>query len=306
MVVEAIGREFALKVHPIELTIDDYIASAETICRATSGTKPAAHWHTYIYAAKAKLTNENRLLVGTNGEFARTYYFDKGMLAVAADYLPCRLTLHKFWKQKARRGLAQCDASEFRSETATYLQDGDEQLRRLARTRSGGTTLHELARFYIDERVRHFYANGLALYGQSASWRTPFLSVPWVAEVEKLARHWKLGSNWHRFALAHLCPKLLEFPEEMVAPTMAKQHQKFYWLPFRRAQHFVPYFDYTAFFAEERVLSHLLACAPHICDIIDEKKVKRIVEEHRASQQRGRLISILLGLAVWRATAASS
>src|SRR3954449_1710259 len=80
--------------------------------------------------------------------------------------------------------------SEFRSETATYLQDGDEQLRRLARRRSGGTTLHELARFYIDERVRHFYANGLALYGQSASWRTPFLSVPWVAEVEKLARHW--------------------------------------------------------------------------------------------------------------------
>jgi len=160
--------------------------------------------------------------------------------------------------------------------------------------------LHQLDHFYLEERVRHFIGNGLALYSLSSAWRTPFLSPAWVAEADKLRRSWKLGSNWHRYAIARLCPKLLDFPEEYVAPIMANAHAPLYWLPSRRQQKVVGYFDYKKFFADERVQFLLLDHARYLDDLIDEKTIRKIIEEHRASGGRQRAISVLLGLAIWR------
>ena len=88
IVVEAIGRRFGLKVHGIELTTKNYRSTADKICRATNGTKPAAHWHSYIYPAKSGLAENNRCFVGANGEFVRTYFLDKGIIVLVADRLP--------------------------------------------------------------------------------------------------------------------------------------------------------------------------------------------------------------------------
>jgi hypothetical protein len=306
VVVEAIGRRFGLKVRAVVPTTEDYLHGAERICRATNGTKPAGHWHTYIYPAKAGLDSNDRLFVGANGEFVRTYYLDKGVVARAADWLPPQLGLKEFWKRKIKPELKGRDLSGLCPELAGHLRQGsDLQVARLAGARPGGSLLRQLDHFYLEERVRHFIANGLTLYGLSARWVAPFLCPAWVAEADKLPRRWKLGSNWHRYAIARLCPELLDFPEEKVAPTMARKHPPLYWLPSRRRQQVVPYADYKAVFADERVLSVLLDHAPDIGDLIDERFVRDLVREHRTNGgMRQRAISILLGLSVWRRDAA--
>ena len=191
-----------------------------------------------------------------------------------------------------------------RTDVANYLRDGgDQQATRLAHARPRGSTLRQLDHFYLEERVRHFIGNGLALYGLSAAWRTPFLSVPWIAEAEKVPRSWKLGNNWHRHAIARLLPELLDFPEQGVATTMAKTHAPFYWMPSRRRRQVVPYVDYKKVFADERILSLLLDHARDVDDLIDEKTIRKIIDEHRSSGGRQRAISILLGVAVWRRNA---
>jgi hypothetical protein len=301
VVVEAIGRRFGLTVRAIEPTVEDYLRCAERVCRATNGTKPAGHWHTYIYPAKAALQSHESLFVGANGEFVRTYYLDKGVVARAADCLPPRVGLEAFWKRKTKPQFKGQDFSGLSSGLAGQLRDGSGlQVSRLANARPDGSFLRQLDHFYLKERVRHFIGNGLTLYGLSARWAAPFLSPAWVAEADKLPRRWKLGSNWHRYAIARLCPDLLEFPEEKVAATMARRHPRLYWLPSRRRQKVVPYVDYKAVFADERLLSVLLDHAADIGDLIDESFVRDIVHEHRTSGTRQRTVSTLLGLAVWR------
>ena len=103
VVVEAIGRRFGLKVHGIELTTEDYLGGADKICSATNGTKPAGHWHTYIYSAKSDLTEQDRFFVGANGEFARTYFLDQGIMSLAANCIPPSLALHKDSPENYRR-----------------------------------------------------------------------------------------------------------------------------------------------------------------------------------------------------------
>ena len=302
VIAEAIGRRFGLKVHAIELTTEDYLDAADKISHTTNGTKPACHWHTYIYVAKSGLTEGDRFFVGSNGEFVRTFYLDNGILSLAVNCLPPSLALRGFWTRKAKSVLKTEDLQGVRTELANYLRrDLDQQLTRLASARPGGSMLHQLDQFYLEERVRHFIGNGLALYGLSAAWRSPFLSVPWVAEAEKLPRPWKLGSKWHRYAIACLCPKLLDFPELRVGPVMARKHPRLYWLPSRRREPVVPYVDEKKVFADERILSLLLEHAQDVDDLIDEKTIRKIIEEHRLSGGRLRAISILLGLAVWRA-----
>jgi asparagine synthase (glutamine-hydrolysing) len=71
-----------------------------------------------------------------------------------------------------------------------------------------------LTRYYFEQRVPNFYANGIKMYMDSSQWRSPFHSRRWIDQIWNLPASWKLGSNWHRFAIAKNMPKLLEFPEE--------------------------------------------------------------------------------------------
>ena len=301
VVVEAIGRKFGLNVRSIEPTAEDYFQNAATISRATSGTKPAGHWHTYIYPLKAGLAEDDRFFVGANGEFVRTYYFDKGVLSLLANCVPSSVALREFWKRKLKPTLKPADLAGVVPEVAAYLRQGKApQVERLAAMCPGGSSLRRLDHFYVQERVTNFIGNGIALYNLCAACRMPFLSQEWVAAADRLPRRWKLGNNWHRYAIAKLCPELLNFPEEHVGPVMAARHAPLYWLPQKRRQETVGYFDYKRFFADERAQSLLLEGAENVDDLIDPRTVTAIVEEHRASGARQRTMSILLGMASLR------
>src|SRR3990172_1975422 len=105
LVVEAIGRQFRLKVRSIELTTEDYLSGTDKICHATSGTKPANHWHTYLYPAKSSLSGNDSFFVGANGEFVRSYYLDRGIVSLTANRLPPSIGLREFWKRKIKPAL---------------------------------------------------------------------------------------------------------------------------------------------------------------------------------------------------------
>jgi asparagine synthase (glutamine-hydrolysing) len=61
----------------IELNSGDYLTYANDILKATSGEKLFCHWHTGIYTKKVGFDPQSIHLAGSNGEFARSYYFDK-------------------------------------------------------------------------------------------------------------------------------------------------------------------------------------------------------------------------------------
>src|SRR6266700_2686635 len=81
VVASMITRAVGLEHRVIELRPDDYLTHARDIVRATSGTKTAAHWHTDLYVRAAAVSRHDVHYVGSNGEFARSYYFDRGSLA---------------------------------------------------------------------------------------------------------------------------------------------------------------------------------------------------------------------------------
>lgn len=309
LVAEAIGRRFALPVRSVELTADDYVDAARHVPAATNGTKPLLHWHTHIYTRKSGLSADDRFLVGSNGETLRSFFFDRGIISRWSDLRgsgPAAATAtERFWQDSLRADLSPAELAAMPSHLAVFFGDGvAAQARRLSdlgvMRGELDSMLRRLDRFYLDQRVRHFIGNGLTLYGLTTSWRTPFLSIPWVAVAGELPRDWKLGSNWHRHAIRRLCPALLDFPEERVAGRMAKRAPLFYWHWRRRRQPVVPYVDYRQVVAAPAVLALLAGHASAIEDLLPRAAVIGLIDQFRAGQRGLRSLSILTSLAIWR------
>jgi asparagine synthase (glutamine-hydrolysing) len=299
-VVESIGARFGLEVRAVELTDADFLEDAEAVSRLSSGTKPVGHWHTYSYAKRLRLEPGRNLLVGANGEFARSYYLDKGLAARVADLLPPSLVLRALWSRKIRRlgpVLHPSDRATMPSASAELLLDHGCEAARLAAT-GRGRTLARLDRFYLEQRLPTFIGDGLALYGAFTSWRAPFLGAGWVAEAARLPRSWRLGEHWHRYAIERLCPRLLDVPEGAGTAPLAARPPRLYWLRSHGLE--VPYVDYRALFADERLHRLLLDRAELLDDLVGAATVHRIVEQHRRDGSRLAAIAKLVPLALWR------
>jgi hypothetical protein len=192
----------------VEVRADDYLAHARSIVSCTSGTKTAGHWHTDLYARAAGPSAQVAHYVGSNGEFARTFYLDRGLASRAIGAGPNALFSAYFAARMERRA---------RRFPRALLAPGPTPWQ-LARAIAHSTTVHThnfadaLDCFYATERVRHFIGNGLALYAQHGAPRSPFLDARWIGAVACLPRAERLGSNHHRRAIGALWPGLMVFP----------------------------------------------------------------------------------------------
>ncbi|MEA5401137.1 asparagine synthase-related protein, partial [Synechococcus sp. BA-124 BA4] len=101
-VARRMAERFDLPHQLISLELDDVFAHARTISSVTNGTKTAWHWHTFLYPLKADIPAEATFFVGTLGEFARSYYFDRGWLGRFASLAP-DVALGRFWRMKLNR-----------------------------------------------------------------------------------------------------------------------------------------------------------------------------------------------------------
>jgi len=280
-----IARKLKLPLEHVPLNGSRMISDRSLIASLTSGTKTIDNWHTYEYVAVRNGRDRcTSIWIGSNGEFARTFFFDRGLQFYAANALGSPL-VRKFWEIKVRRSALPDSLRPFLVEELRECLEPERQIARLLRffpQRSLGDTNDQL---YL-ERVRQFIANGLCLVSTRYSPHAPFLHPKWIAAVRQMPRHLKLGNHWHRLAIKQLCPKLLEFPYDSSGKPMSQWPGFRYWFGFSPHSRNVPYFDYVNFFNSPRFLAAYKTAIPTLDGIF-----------------RGNDTSMLLGRMPFRTTA---
>lgn len=212
LVARALCERIGLPIVVIEPKQSGYLEEGARIARVTSGVKPAAHWHTYLYAA-GKSFADGVHLVGSNGEFARSFYFDRPGMNGLADAAP-RPVSGAYWRARLLRRYLKFS----RHNDLVRSGPGRERQRSLlseARPdrRWGSTGLTtDLDAFYAEHRVRHFIGSGLACYAAFGSPRSPFLDARWMRAAAAMGRRFKRANRFHRESIQRLHPALAEIP----------------------------------------------------------------------------------------------
>lgn len=297
-VAREISESYGLQHIRVVLDFRDLLENGERIARITNGTKPACHWHTYLYPKKAEIPRDESFFVGTLGEFARSYYFDKGILSLLLnDSGPG--AQEKFWKLKLNRHRT------FADEEQVYLsgdllrqvnrQGLETRAKRNARL-SRGTLLSGGTRYYLEQRVPNFYANGIRMYNDSGQWRSPFHNTEWLQLIWGLGEQWKLGSNWHRLAIQRNFSSLLDFPEEkgLNKKKMLRKAPPFYWLPVMQRMKYKSYDLSNKWYAVDEIQSFILDNHRLYSDMVSKNGAETILNEHKGGIDRSRAISFIL------------
>jgi asparagine synthase (glutamine-hydrolysing) len=268
------------------------------IARITNGSKPACHWHTHLYPRKAQVPNTESFYVGTLGEFARSYYFDKGIAGILLDVYGVH-GQEVFWssKLKRHRTFKDSEIDLLTPELAAELDGGGQLYRskRNARLSDGGV-LTGGSRYYLEQRVPNFYANGITMYNDTTQWRSPFHNIEWLKIIWNLSDNWKLGSNWHRLAIKRNFPKLLSFSEEkgFMQERMLSKAPPLYWLSIMQRMKYKSYDLSDEWYRSKKIREFILDNKESVGDICERVLVERVLDEHQNGINRVRAISFLL------------
>ena len=282
-VVEQIGKKLSLEVIAIELCAQDYVDHAERIVEVTGGAKTARHWHTYLYPLKAGLDSDCNIVVGANGEFMRSYYFDRGLISYATMALPRKPLLKKFWRVKAKDPFRP-DQLEGLSEHVRenlYGQGSRRRIDRLVADSRGRDFLSSLDHFYYEQRVKNFIGSGLKLYRQFGEVVAPMTDRRWVAIAKSMSRTQKLGSRWHRHAIKKLCPELLSFPEQGTGQPMTVNPGPLYW---KGRGPGLPYADYANWFRTPTFTDMVMDRRDSIRDLMSSDLVESVMKSGSVRQ----------------------
>jgi asparagine synthase (glutamine-hydrolysing) len=303
-VAQAIARRFGLKHDRVQVKLEDFLQHGLEISSVTNGTKPACHWHTYLYPLNAQIPRGSTFFVGTLGEFARSYYFDHGQLGRLGDRFPAQ-ALPRYWNFKLHRHPTFLEHELPGLAPLLSAQLNEVGIRRRAErlsTYCHGSFLPGLARYYFEQRVPNFYANGIAMYQASSQWRSPFHNRTWLQTIWNLKPSWKLGSNWHRFAIQRNCPALLEFPEEngFDPRRMLTKAPPLYWTSLMRRTPYITYDLSSDWYRQSQLQDSLVSGLDSIAEIIDPAAAMAILQEHRAGGDRTRSLAFLLTMVRWK------
>lgn len=242
-----IARALGLTILRVQLDGRRMIDDRAVVSRLTSGTKTVDNWHTYEYVANSPADDITGLWIGSNGEFARTFFADRGLPFYGAECCG-RLAGRAFWRLKYGRTAL---PDSIRRHLTPALRDSlsFDAVRNRLLSEFGEVHLGEANDRLYAERVRQFISNGLRLVSTRYKPKTPFLHTPWIATVGSMPRRWKLGNRWHRFAIARLYPRLLSFPYDDSGAPLGRSPGLAYWLGLAPYSRNTAYFDYTAFFS---------------------------------------------------------
>jgi hypothetical protein len=299
-VARSITREYGLEHRVVQLTLDDLIDNGEKIAKITNGSKPTCHWNTYLYPKKAGIPKNESFYVGTLGEFARNYYFDKGIFALLLDGIPDLIGC-KFWEKKIlRHRTFRISELEMLSSSLKEQLDSNGVFNRAKRNSmlGKGGFLEGGARYYLEQRVPNFYANGIRMYNSWGDWRSPFHNVNWLEVIWNIDQRWKLGSNWHRLAIQRNWPGLMNFPEEkgFRKDIMLDKAIPFYWLPMMQRSKYKTYDLSDKWYKSKKVKEVLLDNSNKLSELVHPKLIENILIEHNERGGRKKAISFLLTL----------
>lgn len=303
VVSKRIAQDLGLRLEVVSVHAEDYWRFAEKIVGLTGGTKSADNWHTFLYCQASTYDQDRPIFMGSNGEFARAYYVGKGqvLLAALAGSASPRAALKLFWDRKRNQGyrlLASAMTDPFYDSAfgaGRVLRD--EKFLEM----SGRSVWRGLDRFYVEQRVRHFIGNGLALISDRFSCRTPFLDHAWVGSVNSLGLRWKVGSNWHREMLARCPGGLLQYPEEGYGPLM-RRRESLKSAAFDHRQPSVGYAPNAEVLCDARATATLLDGAEYLDGLFVPQAFRAAIEasvDRLSTKDRIRLVGALLPLVIW-------
>ena len=301
-IVRRIAFTFGLRVQIVDVPASDYFRCRRRIASLTSGTKTWDHWHTYVYCRRAGLSPDNKLFIGSNGEFARSYYCDRGLPSLAAQGMGS-LARQLFWSAKLRRRVPLPSAADgLASELDYCFHDGREELLAGITKRCDLPFAEALDEFYLRERVRSFISNGLALVSDVCRPRTPFLDSDWINAVRRLPRQFRLGSRWHRLVLKTLCPTLLNFPVDDTDRSMGSRTRVRDWLGGAGHGPTTHYVDYDSLFRSRDFLDYLFKTIGLIETVIEPEEARHWIRKcllFSDRQAATRSLAYLATLASW-------
>lgn len=210
LVAQAICRKVGLPLEVIRLDGRDYLRLGSSIARTTSGVKTAINWHTYLYG-QSKDFSDGVHMVGSNGEFARSFFFDRPQFNSVTTRASGR-ALRAYWFVRCIRRAVKF--SRHNPLVGWNLPCAADAARRAHIDPDWGTAtlLPALDAFYAEQRVRHFIGGGLACYAAFGSPRSPFLDAPWIRAVAAMSRHHKQRSRFHADSTDRLNRDLAEVP----------------------------------------------------------------------------------------------
>lgn len=300
IIAQQIASALGLELRRVQLRIEDYLAYGPLISALTNGTKTARHWHTYLYTRAAGFDPQQPFFVGTNGAWAKTVYFDQGIHALYQSWRSPQQSLRTVCQQKVN--------PIFKPSELEFLNPAlGERLGPEARQATAETLvelchhsfLPGLDRLYLEQRVRNFMGNGMKLYSESVAWRVPFLERDWVAAVWNLPRSWKLGHNWHRYALQKNYPRLLDFPEQGKAVRTAVRAPFRYWHPKSYRYPIVGYARYPEWFASPAIADFVRSHAGLLSELISPEGIEALLSDHQATQKRTPAVAFLVTMVFW-------
>lgn len=209
VIAKQICESVGIPLEVIKLDQNDYIKLGNKISKDTSGVKTACNWHTYIYGLGKDFSNGVHL-VGSNGEFARSFFFDVRKLDFVSKRSPS-LMMNLYWAARLAKRYYKFSAAN------PLIRKGvrapiDLAFQAKLREHWGATQfLPALDAFYAEQRVRHFIGGGLACYSTHGSPRSPFLDANWIRAAAELARRHKQGNHFHSSSTAALYPRISQF-----------------------------------------------------------------------------------------------
>lgn len=304
-VARMISKKFALEHIIVRLDVNDLLQNGARIAQITNGSKPACHWHTHLYPRTANVPKDESFFVGTLGEFARSYYLDKGIIGLIDIWGKRGQRILWNSKLKRHRTFKKAELDLISTDLRTQINDYGINCRAARNAElSPGGLLSGGTRYYLEQRVPNFYANGISMYNDTTQWRSPFHNINWLETIWNLSDNWKLGSNWHRLAIKRNFPMLLEFPEEkgFARGRMLSKAPPLYWLPVMQRMKYRTYDLSSGWYKDKRVREFILDNRPYLADICKPSLPEKILDDHLQGGDRVRAISFLLTLVYFHGT----
>ena len=236
-VSKSISKKFNLPLLTTEFKSLDIIQNSNKTITATGGMLPITHWAGHLWATSYELNLP--IIVGFNGEFVRSYYFDKGQFSYLLDYIPdaYKKYLLGIIINSDFRELTNFFIPEFQAE---FSKNAEKIRFQRMMSFSNSNTLEKLDSFFINSYTRNKTGMDISALSKHTSWIAPLCSSAWIKSLENLPRNWKLGSKFHRFAINELFPQLLSFPEEGAGEKITLNPKYLYWA---RKKSVIPFYN---------------------------------------------------------------
>lgn len=302
----AIAERFGLNITHTAPTLQDIVETATRAAASSNGLLPISHWGGLAHLAMVGPAADVRVLLGSGGELARSYYvtsWEPGFMDAACDP-----------RQSAAAILANRFRSPFSFKEAVllpvelnYALEPSAIAERIAAALECGPTKETVSgyldSFFLREHSRHKTGADLAaLGGFEIDCSLPLLDTSVAMELERLSRRWKKGDRFHRHAIAELQPELVRFPEEQGGPVLRRAGAKDWWRKRPRPMRGLHFLDQSIFRSPELV-KLLTDVGEHIGDVVPTELVSDLAREQITCCSRPNTLFSLMSLALWKVAA---